>query len=194
MLITAIDEKQDLFAVKNLISSDLIADLHKVPLETVPFTKMEWQEKLPRRKLAKMPGTIFSKIHENINDAKDLIANTLGQSVQKIETAFWYDQEGFDFSPHIDNPGVGKVMQIYLSDCPNAGTVFYNVKEHDVVVRDDAQSWHYEGPMPPVSVRKEFEFKINTGYLMLNGKYQLHGVPNKIGKGDVRLSVYCWIN
>jgi|TARA_A200000159_G_scaffold147361_1_gene154367 hypothetical protein len=194
MLITAIDEKQDLFAIENLINSDLISDLHKVPLECVPFSKMEWQETIPRRKLAQMPGTVFSKIHENINATKDIIANTIGQSVKQIETAFWYDQEGFDFTPHIDNPGVDKVMQIYLSDCPNTGTVFYNVTGDDVIVKEDAQAWHYEGPIPPVDVRKEFEFKVNKGYLMLNGKHQLHGVPNKIGKGDVRLSVYCWIN
>ena len=173
MLITAIDEKQDLFAIENLINSDLISDLHKVPLECVPFSKMEWQETIPRRKLAQMPGTVFSKIHENINATKDIIANTIGQSVKQIETAFWYDQEGFDFTPHIDNPAVDKVMQIYLSDCPNTGTVFYNVTEDDVIVKEDAQTWHYEGPIPPVDVRKEFEFKSNKGYLMLNGKHQM---------------------
>jgi hypothetical protein len=194
MLITAIDEKQDLFAVENLINSSLIAELDKVPLETVPFTKMEWQERIPRRKLAQLPGTVFSMIHDNINDCKDGISNAIGQPVHQIETAFWYDQEGFDFSPHIDNPGVEKVMQIYLSDCPHAGTVFYNVKEDDVVVKTDAQAWHYKGPMPPMDVRKEFDFKVNQGYLMLNGKHQLHGVPNTLGKDDVRLSVYCWIN
>ena len=193
MHIQPIDEKNDLYFVKDAIASELIDELKHVPLDTVPFTKMEWQETIPRRKLVPMPGSIFAKIHENLNDRKSDIGNAIGKNIPQIDTAFWYDLEGFDFSPHIDNPGVDKVMQIYLSNCANAGTVFYDVEDDEVQVIDDDQAWHYQGPIPPTHVRKAFDFQTNTGYLMINGMHQLHGVPKKIVKGDIRLSVYCWI-
>jgi len=194
MQIEAVDDKKDLFEIKNVLPNKLIQEFKKIPVETAPFTKMNWQEDMPRRKLTQMPGSVLSQIHEFINDNKDAIAKYIGNNINHINTAFWYDLEGFDFSPHIDNPGVEKVMQIYLSNCPNAGTVFYNVKDEEVQVRDDDQVWHYEGPRPPLNVRKAFDFVENTGYIMFNGKHQLHGVPNKISKDDLRLSVYCWIN
>ena len=57
MLITAIDDRQDLFYVQDVFPNELINDLRKIPLDTMPFTKMEWQEDRPRRKLAQMPGS-----------------------------------------------------------------------------------------------------------------------------------------
>ncbi len=194
MKITALDKREDLFSIENAISQDLLVELSKEPLQDLPFTKMEWQDWCPRRKLAQMPDSTLSHIHEYINDQKEIIGNAIDCKVRYIDTAFWLDQEGFDFDFHIDNPGVSKVMQIYLSDCPKAGTVFCNVNDEDVDVRDDDQHWHYKGPNPPTDIRKEFDFKTNTGYLMINSKIQLHGVPYKLGKDDVRLSVYCWIN
>ena len=171
MLITAIDDRQDLFYVQDVFPNELINDLRKIPLDTMPFTKMEWQEDRPRRKLAQMPGSIFAKIHDYINEQKQTLGNVLGKDVSRIETAFWYDLEGFSMIPHVDNPGVKDVLQVYLSDCSNAGTVFY----------DDQQE------------RIKFEFKTNTGYLMINNKNQKHGVPNTVGKDAIRLSIYCWI-
>jgi len=194
MHIEAVDNKKDLYEMKDVLPDKLIQELKKIPLDTAPFTKMDWQEHMPRRRLIQMPGSVLSQIHQNINDNKDHIAKHIGHNINHIDTAFWYDLEGFDFSPHIDNPGVEKVMQLYLSNCQNAGTVFYNVKDEEVEVRDDDQVWHYTGPRPPLDVRKAFDFVENTGYIMLNGKHQLHGVPNRIGKDDLRLSVYCWIN
>ena len=194
MIISPIDSKKDLYQINNIITEDLLTALAKEPLEALPFSKMDWQADVPRRKLEQMPGSILNKIHEHINDQKVFIGYSIGQEVKKIDTAFWLDQEGFTYSPHIDNPGVDKVMQIYLSNCPKAGTVFYNINESAVTVKDDEQTWHYEGSNPPTDIRKAFDFKTNSGYLMINHKTQLHGVPYVVGKNDVRLSVYCWIN
>jgi hypothetical protein len=194
MKITAIDSKNDLFYIQNIITEELLKKLSQEILEAIPYTKMEWQENIPRKRLAQMPGSTLSQIHEHINTQKESIGKAIGQTVKQIDTAFWLDQEGFDFNAHIDNPGVEKVMQIYLSDCENAGTVFYNVEDSEIEIKDDDQRWHYKGQCPPTNIRKEFDFKLNTGYLMINDQRQLHGVPNKIGKDDIRLSVYCWIN
>lgn len=171
MKITAIDDRQDLFSVQDVFPNELIKDLKKIPLDTVPFTKMEWQESMPRRRLAQMPGSIFARIHDYINEQKQILGKVLGKDVSHIDTAFWYDLEGFTFATHVDNPGVKDVLQVYLSDCSNAGTVFYDNEQE----------------------RIKFEFKTNTGYLMMNNKNQKHGVPNTVGKDDIRLSIYCWI-
>ena len=140
-----------------------------------------------------MPGSTLSQIQEHINKQKDIIGKAIGHKINQIDSAFWFDQPGFSFSAHIDNPGVDKVMQIYLSNCKDLGTVFYNVEDSEIVTKEDEQRWHYHGPNPPANIRKAFDFETNTGYLMINNSKQLHGVPNKVGKDDIRLSVYCWI-
>ena len=171
MKIEAIDDRQDLFSVRDVFPRELIEDLKKIPLETVPFTKMELQENMPRRRLTQLPGSVFAKIHDFINNQKQDLGKVIGKDIDHIDTAFWYDMEGFTFGTHVDNAGVKNVLQVYLSDCSKAGTVFY----------DDEQE------------RVEFDFKTNTGYLMMNNENQKHGVPYPLGKDDVRLSIYCWI-
>ena len=191
MQITAIDNKNDLYTIKNIVSDELLHKLSQEILEAIPYQPMDWQEHLPRRKLSKLPGSVLSQIDEHINTKKDMIGKAINQTINHIGTTFWFDQEGFDMGAHIDNPGVGKVMQIYLSDCEDAGTVFYDVSDDDIIIKDDAQKWHYDGPQPPLKIRKAFEFVSNTGYLMINTPTQLHGLPNKVNKNNVRLSVYC---
>ena len=192
--IQAVDHRKDLFSISEIISQELMRAVAEEVLGARPYTKQEWQEHKPRKKLQRFPGCTLSLIHEHIAKQKDTIGEALGQDINSIETAFWYDQEGFDFPAHIDNPGVHTVMQIYLSDCAHAGTVFYNIQDHHIETRDDKYRWHYTGPKQPESVRKNFEFKANTGYLMINNSKQLHGVPGMVGKGDVRLSCYCHLN
>ena len=194
MIFTALDERLDLFCVREALPLEMYKELSKIKLETVPYTKMEWQKQINRRKLMQLPGSIFETIHSHINDNIKSISDLLGRSVSHIDTAFWYDTEGFDFDTHIDNPAVQDVMQIYLNDCAETGTTFYDVPESDVEEKDDEQFWHYQGTQPPQKIRHKFEFKQNTGYLMRNHKQQVHGVPGKVLELDHRLSVYCWIH
>ena len=194
MIFQALDKKQDLFSVQEALPREIYKELSKIPLETVPYTKMEWQELTGRRKLMQLPGSIFETIHTHINNHRADISTLLGKSVSRIDTAFWYDTEGFDFVTHIDNPGVKDVMQLYLNNCAEAGTTFYDVPESEIEEKDDAQFWHYKGTQPPEKIRHRFDFKQNTGYIMRNHKQQVHGVPGKVLKGEHRLSIYCWIS
>ena len=194
MQVSPIDDNKDLFRVGNILSQELLLKLSQEVIEAIPYTTQEGQEEKPRRKLQKFPGSTLSQIHNHINTHKDVIGKEIEQDIDHIDTAFWYDREGFDFPTHIDNPQVKIVMQIYLSDCEGAGTVFYNVADSDIGIKDGKSlNWHYIGPIPPTNVRREFEFKTNTGYLMFNHMKQVHGVPKKLGNDDMRLSVYCWI-
>jgi hypothetical protein len=194
VLIQSIDNKNDLYTIKDIVSDELLHKLSQEILEAIPYQPMEWQEYLPRRKLSKLPGSVLSQIDEHINTQKDTIGKAINQTIEHIGTTFWFDQEGFTMGAHIDNPGVGKVMQIYLSDCEDAGTVFYDVSDDEIIIKDDAQKWHYDGPHPPLKIRKAFDFTENNGYIMINNQLQLHGVPHKLGKKQKRLSVYCYIS
>ena len=171
MKIEPVDNKLDLFEVSLLLPDDLLVELSKLPLETVPFTKQEWQEDWNRRLLIPTQGSVLETIAEYYNSRKSDIGKSIGLDITKIDTRFWFDYEGFDCGRHIDNDGVDYVMQIFLSEAPtDLGTVFYE---------DDR-------------VRKAFEFTKNSGYIMFNNKRQTHGMEQKVPKGVQRLTSYSY--
>ena len=171
MNIQPIDNKFDLFQVSHLLPDDLLVKLSKLPLETVPFTKQEWQEEWNRRLLVPTPGSVLESIADYYDSRKRDIGKSTGLDITKIDTRFWLDYEGFDCQRHIDNEGVDYVMQIFLSEAPtNLGTVFYE---------DD-------------QVRKAFEFTKNSGYIMFNNKVQTHGMEQKVPKDVQRLTSYSY--
>jgi len=192
MNIVAIDDRKDLFQVKDVISNKTMDKLSKVELEDVSWTKQEWQEDWKRRKLDVAPDSIFEQIQKEINSQAELIGAIIGRTIIHINVNFWLDLPGFTVTPHIDNPAVDNAFQLYLKDCDNAGTVFYNIEEDEIEIRDDAQKWHYFGDEVPSSLRHTFNCVKNTGYIMLNNEKQLHGVPTTLGKDDLRLSAYCY--
>jgi hypothetical protein len=205
MEITAIDSRKDLFEVKDVLSNETMDKLSKVELEDISWKRVDWQEDIERRQLDVAPGSIFEQIVEEINSQRETISKAIGRNIKNITANFWLDMPGFNFPLHIDNPGVVVALQLYLKDCDNAGTRFYTPKDSEIEIRDDEQHWHYMpediiysgtkatdyralyGP-----VRHTFSCVKNTGYIMLNGYNQLHGVPITLGKDDLRLSAYCF--
>jgi len=192
MNIVAIDNKKDLFQIKDVISNETMNQLSEVNLLDISWTKQEWQEDWKRRKLDVAPDSVLEQIQKEINSQAKLIGAVIGRTITHINVNFWLDLSGFTVAPHIDNPAVDNAFQLYLKDCDNAGTVFYNIEEDEIEIRDDAQKWHYFGPIGRSnSIRHTFDCVKNTGYIMLNNKLQLHGVSTTLGKDDLRLSAYC---
>ena len=196
MNIVAIDDREDLFSIKELLPNELLDELSKVDLMNIPFTKMDWQEHWNRRNFKVEPNSVFEKISQYINSQKELISASIGVDIDIIDPRYWLDLEGFTVNPHIDNPGVKNVMQVYLSDYDNAGTNFYNIKDSEVETKDDAQRWHYVyNENTPLEIRNSYECIKNTGYIMINNKTQLHGNPEmSLGKDAERLSLYCYLS
>jgi len=190
--IIAVDDRKDLFAVKDLITDELMNELSKVELKDISWTKMEWQEDWKRRKLEVESDSVFKQIEKEINSQAKLIGAVIGRTINNISVTFWLDLPGFTVTPHIDNPKVDNALQLYLKDCNNAGTSFYNPKDSEIETKDDEQFWHYIGDKVPSSLRHTFNCVKNTGYIMLNNEKQLHGVPTTLGKDDLRLSIYCY--
>jgi len=198
MNITEIDNKKDLFLIENLVTEELMDKLSKEVLEDIPFTKQEGQEDWKRRKLVVTPGSVFEQIQQQIHSQRESIGTAIERTISAIRTVFWLDMPGFKVWMHMDNATqVFVVMQVYLKDCDDMGTIFYNPKDNEIEIRDDSQKVHYigvEGSHNPEAIRYEFECKKNTGYLMLNNDRQLHGVPNVLPDGELRLSAYCYFS
>ena len=88
------------------------------------------------------------------------------------DTGFWLDEAGFFMEPHLDNSGLFASMQIFLNkNHSNLGTAFYNADE---------------------TLRFQPEYKINTGYIMLNNGEQLHGMENPVPNNSYRICSYTW--
>lgn len=185
--------RQNLFSIKNILPLQLIKEIRSTDLYSIPFTRQEWQEDWPRRKLLYNDVPTLLDINHLLTSSLSEIGNAIGKKLKTIHTSFWLDTEGFDCTAHFDNPGVKNVMQLYLSNCPNLGTVFYD--NNEIVLKDDEQHYYYEGVQPPNSIVHEFPFIENTGYIMTDNHINphLHGVPNTLKAGDIRLSVYCYL-
>ena len=171
MQIKAIDNRNDLFHVDQILPNHLIESMDRESLENIPQTKQEWQESWNRKRLLVTPNSTIEKIAEYYNSNKNFIGEAIGLNITQIDTRFWLDYDGFSCDRHLDNEGVDFVMQIFLSDAPSdLGTVFY----------DNDQ------------VRKAFDFTKNTGYIMFNNKNQTHGMEQKVPSDVQRLTSYSY--
>lgn len=184
MNIKPVDDLNNLFAVKDMLPEELLDELATIEdFMELQFTKEAGQEDWNRRTITVEPDSVFSKINQFINSQRELISASIGENIVMADPNYWIDLEEFTVGIHVDNPHVNVVMQLYLSDCDNAGTVFYNIEEDEIEVRDDAQKF---------SIRHAFDCVKNTGYIMINNKTQLHGNPEMLlSKDDFRLSAYC---
>ena len=191
MKITPVDDKCNLYKIEDVISEELMNKLSKVNLLDVPWIEPPWQEDWERRQLQYESNDVLIAVAQEINSHAKKVSEVTDLNITTIGSRFWLDTEGFQCIPHIDNPSVNIAFQLYLTDCDNVGTVFYHLNEEQVTSIDDEQHWHWNPGEHPPEVRHTFEFKKNTGYIMLNNKTQLHGVPNKLDKGMLRLSAYC---
>jgi hypothetical protein len=79
----------------------------------------------------------------------------------------WRDNAGYSLESHTDDDRIKLAIQIYLGD-DNIGTSLY-----------DSQG----------NIIKSFEYKLNSGYALLNNRFSLHGTTSKSTRGD-RTSVY----
>jgi len=192
MNITQIDNKPDLFFIKNLIPDELLDELSTINLMDLPFQIMSPDYWSMRRTLAVEFHSVFDKIFWCINSQRELISASIGCNLVQQSPTYWLDLEGMTVDTHIDNPNVNVVMQLYLSDCDNAGTNFYTIKDSEIDTRDDEQYWWYNNTTVEPPIRHAFECVKNTGYIMINNKTQMHGNPTMLlSKDDERLSLYC---
>ena len=171
MIITPVDNKNDLFFVENIYPQNLLDDLRAVDHLATPGRSEEMQEHWPRKKLYHTDN-VYDTINKYVQSVQAVIEESIKVRFTSCDTAFWLDLPGFDMENHLDNDGVFAAMQIYLTEnTKHMPTVFYNS----------------DG-----SVRFQPEYRVNSGYLMLNNKNQWHAMPYTVPDNEYRLTSYTW--
>lgn len=195
MNIRPIDDLNNLFAIKDVVSEELIHELSQLNLMNLPYEPQITQEHKNRRCIIVEPNSIFERIDRHIDSKKSIVEEALAISIQQIWSVFWLDLEGFYMTRHIDNPSVTSVLQLYLTNNDSSPTIFFDIDESEIYEKDTLQKYYYkDGERPIPKVRHQFDCIQNTGYMMINNKTQLHGNPDMyIGADEQRLSMYCHI-
>lgn len=176
MKITAIDSRQDLYLIQDILPSSLILDIAQEPVQDYSWELQEGQEAWKRRKLILPPSSKLHLVDKYLNEIRHNIAKDIGVIWHEYDcwSSFWLDFPGFTTDIHLDGY-LPCAMQLYLGhNISDIGTVFY----HDHTV--------------PLRVRYQFEYKPNTGYLMLNNQNQWHGMLKPVPNDSFRLSSYTY--
>jgi hypothetical protein len=172
MTIQPYDQVNDLFLITDFYPQDLLDQFILTDHLLAPYKKEDWQAEYPRRRLIHEPDSVYQAIDDYTKSQLLKVANAIGLELMACDTGFWLDEAGFYMAPHLDNDGVKVSMQIYLNNNdPKLGTVFYNQDK---------------------TVRYRPEYKVNTGYLMINNPHQLHGMGVPVPQGTYRISSYTW--
>lgn len=172
MKITPVDSKQDLFYVENFYPDNLLEAFCNQDHTSVPWKKEDWQIEYPRRRLIQTAGSIYDEMNKHVNSKIETISQVTKVNFMCADTGFWLDEPSFSMSPHLDNSGVFASMQVFLNNnASNLGTTFYNSDK---------------------TVRFQPDYKINTGYIMINNEAQIHGMTNPVPENSYRISSYTW--
>jgi hypothetical protein len=173
MNITAVDNIVNLFRVDSIYPQELLAEFAAIDHLQTDWRKEDWQAKYPRRRLIYAPDSIYAQLELCIRAHLPLISKNIGLDITACDTGFWLDLPGFSMTSHLDNLGVSSSMQIYLNVNDSVlGTVFYN---------------------PDGSIRYQSPYTENTGYIMINGPQQMHGMSNPVPTNSYRISSYTWL-
>lgn len=135
----------------------------------VSLEKFADQENLPRMcvsrdaEVLKMMTIIFSS-----RKIKDALQDKFSVQLGKASVDIWFDYPGYQLEPHTDNSKIQLSLQIYLGQGNNPGTSLYELEK----------------------VIKEFNFKHNCGYSLLNNDKSMHGVQGDIDQQYLRKSFY----
>ena len=153
-------EYQDFFGKEMLDQIQNPGKLNLVPLE---------QQEENSRSRVDEKDEIIKKLkilfmHRPITEALEKKFNT---DLKFASVDIWQDEIGYYIGPHIDDPRIKLAVQIYLGD-DNTGTSLFDGDNNAI---------------------KTFQYKINTGYALLNTKDSRHGPAGEVTKGT-RKSVY----
>ena len=139
-----------------------------VNLENLNFVKLEKQFDRPRHRVD-YNDNIMKKLKIFFMHSKitNVLAKKFNTELQFDSVDIWQDKPGYYLEPHTDDPRIKLALQIYLGD-NNVGTSLFD-KDNNVL--------------------KTFEYKLNSGYALLNTSDSLHGTTTKVESG-LRNSMY----
>jgi hypothetical protein len=166
MNIEAVDKHQNLYLITDIFSQTLLDDFWKLDLNSLRYQSVLVEGKYSRRNIIEKNSTIAKLYSEGVSE--------ISKYYKVVANSLWIDTAGYSMAPHLDNINHVKIgMQIYLSKLDNTqGTCFYNA----------------DG-----SLRYQFQYVPNTGYLMINSPDQWHGSVCSISPNSFRASCYFWL-
>ena len=166
--IIPVDFRNNLFRVERIIPSNIENEILKIDWLSEPWSRQEAQETWARRKINR--NYSIDMLHNWIISNIKNFSTVTKLDLKFASTAMWLDEEDFKVTPHPDTDKIHVALQIFWSyNCVNLGTKFY----HNAT-----------------TIRYDFPYIINTGYLMINNPRQIHGMMNPVPKGTYRLSSY----
>ena len=180
MIITPIDDQNNLFAVENVYSAELIAEIQTLDLMLYP-NKIAGEQDGRRRKLVFGSRDILHQLNVETTANLEKISEAIGILIGGNDAHVWLDHDQFKMDIHLDNPGVDVVMQVYLiPNISTIGTKFYYSNDPDL--EPDLNK-----------IRHDFPYIVNTGYIMINAPEQFHGIPYSMPKDTLRCSSYTYL-
>jgi len=184
MQITAVDDENNLFWVRDIIPKDLVDQILHTPWMDLPYVRQQGK----RRSIdnSKIPWThqwdqhcqhIWPIMAEKLN----LTLHNYMSSTDYPGTAWWVDEPGFTCGIHTDGEMPGAMQLFWIGSRLDLGTTFYNYKKAD-------------------SLRYQYLMQANSGYIMINNldstgarRLQWHGMLSAIPANTFRLTSYSWI-
>jgi hypothetical protein len=179
MLITAIDQDNNLFLIKNVLSTELVQKVLSTDWLNMPYQKSDPASF--RRQIDSTEILWIDQWNAELIQVCVLASQQTGQKLGEYTgTGFWLDEAGFDFACHTDGELPGSIHLYWIGN-KNLGTRFYHHKNRK-------------------SLRKQFDFEPNSGYILKNqiddSSYRLlqwHDMPTTVPAGTYRLTSYTWL-
>jgi len=179
MIVSAVDDFEDLFQVQNFVTESLLTQIVSTPWPDLPYTPAFKQERWRRRNIQTENLPWIEQWHNYVNSIWKTLEQKVGMKLQDYHnnTVWWLDEPGFICDIHTDGELEGS-LQMYLVGNTMLGNTFYNFKnEH--------------------KIRHHFDFTPNSGYAMLNvpnntgyRHLQWHGMLTPVPNNTYRLSSY----
>jgi hypothetical protein len=179
MKITSVDDKNDLFLVEDFYPENILnkikinelltsENLQDVNNGNSVGTRRSVRRTVLNNELIQFTESVLPQLSENI-----------GVKLSGCTVNLWIDGPGFYMGIHEDNAAIQVSLQIYLTDDDiSLGTKFYHEFNHD----------HTKA-----SLRYDFPYRLNCGYIMISKPGQWHGFPVKLKDNQQRLTTYTYL-
>jgi len=184
MQITPVDQDNNLFEIVDLVPQSLVDQITQTPWLSLHY-KLEEGNRNLRRRVWNEQLPWINEWHDCIVQAWDTIEKQSSCEhlicINSDSTAFWIDMPTYTCPVHTDGELPGAIQMYWVGSNLDIGTTWYHYKDS-------------------TTIRHSFEFKPNTGYIMINQletngyrKLQWHGMLTPVPDNSYRVSSYSWL-
>lgn len=181
MKIEQVDDLGRLYQVSEVFPDTIVNQILSLDWEALPWNRENQQEMWARKSIDKYAVPVLLKASEYIAKMYPWFEERFGIKFEfppnAGNTNWWVDLPGFTTPMHTDGE-LPMSMQLYFIGSPELGTAFFKHRT-------------------PESIWKKFEFKPNTGYVMLNGPLpdgsqplHWHEMMTPVPQNSIRVSSY----